>query len=401
MEKNKKDGITYPYGFSAYGLHSGIKKEKKEDLSLIYSSLPCVAAGTFTTNRFKSYSLIWSLKNIKNPIYAVIINSGNANACNGKENYEKTKQVVEKLAEKLNIESRNVLFASTGIIGKPLPSEKILSSLDELIENLSIEGHTQAAKGIMTTDTFTKEACFDTDIKGRKKNVSIGGMAKGAGMINPEMATMLGFITTDAVIDREALEMALKECVYNSFNMITVDNDTSTNDMVVCLANGAARNKRIHKNTDDYFKFVEGLKSICVNLAKMIVKDGEGATKFLEVRVKGGWCEKDVKRIAKKVAGSNLVKTAIYGSQPNWGRIISTIGSCKAKFKPENVKLKICGINVFEDGQPLKFNEKSLVEKLKNKEILIEIDLKNGKFQAISWGCDLTEEYIKINKGYE
>ncbi len=400
MGNKKGGGVTYPYGFFAAGIHSGIKKNGEKDLSLIYSHLPCVAAGTFTTNKFKSYSVIWSIKNIKNPVYAVIINSGNANACNGKENYSKTKEVVKKLAEKLNIKENNILFASTGIIGKPLPDDKIISSLDELIKNLSRDRHKEAAEGITTTDTFIKEFQIDTGIEGRKKVVSIGGMAKGAGMINPDMATMLSFITTDAVIEKKALDIALKEGVNNSFNMITVDNDTSTNDMVVCLANGAARNKRIHYGTEDYFEFAEKLKETCVNLAKMIAKDGEGATKFIEVKVKGGWCEKDAKRVAKKVCGSNLVKTAIYGNKANWGRIISSVGSCKAKFKPEKVEVKICGIDVFK-GEPLDFDEKLLEEKLKEKEILIEIDLKKGKFEATGWGCDLTEEYVKINKGYE
>ena len=211
MGNKKGGGVTYPYGFFAAGIHSGIKKNGEKDLSLIYSHLPCVAAGTFTTNKFKSYSVIWSIKNIKNPVYAVIINSGNANACNGKENYSKTKEVVKKLAEKLNIKENNILFSSTGIIGKPLPYSEIISSLDELIKNLSRDRHKEAAEGITTTDTFVKEFQVDTGIEGRKKVVSIGGMAKGAGMINPEMATMLSFITTDAVIEKKALDIALNK----------------------------------------------------------------------------------------------------------------------------------------------------------------------------------------------
>ncbi|HOV21299.1 MAG TPA: bifunctional glutamate N-acetyltransferase/amino-acid acetyltransferase ArgJ [bacterium] len=400
MRNNKRGGITYADGFLSSGIYSGIKKEGK-DLSLIYSKLPCVAVGTFTTNKFKSYSLIVTMKNIKNPIHSIIVNSGNANACNGKENYIKTKEVVGKLAEKLKVKEENILFGSTGIIGAPLPYQKIISSLDELINSLSCSGHTAAAEGIITTDTFLKEFQINTGIKGRKKEIFIGGMAKGAGMINPDMATMLSFITTDAVIERDALETALKQAVDKSFNMLVVDNDTSTNDMVICLANGAARNKRIHYNTDEYFKFYQSLENVCINLAKMIAKDGEGATKFIEVKVKGGWCEKDVKKVAKKVCGSNLVKTAIYGCQPNWGRIIASVGSCKVKFNPEKLELKICGINIFQNGNVINFDNNLLRQKLQDKEILIEIDLKQGKYQTSSFGCDMTEKYIKINKEYE
>ncbi|MCM8772089.1 MAG: bifunctional glutamate N-acetyltransferase/amino-acid acetyltransferase ArgJ [Candidatus Omnitrophica bacterium] len=393
-------GVTYPFGFYASGIHCGIKENGKEDLSLIYSISPCVSAGMFTTNQFKSYSVIWSIKNIKNEIRAVLINSGNANACNGKKNYLLTQKLMEELGTKLKIEKNSILFASTGIIGVDLPYEKIKNAFDKLIKNLSPENNYLAAKGIMTTDTFPKECEINTEIKGRKKEVFIGGMAKGAGMINPSLATMLCFITTDAVIDREALEFALKESVEESFNMITVDNDMSTNDTVICLANGLARNKTIHIDSSDFENFLNSLKELCTKLAKMIAFDGEGASKFIEVEVKGGWCKKDVRRVAKKVAGSSLVKTAIAGENPNWGRILAAVGSTNARIDMKNIEIKICGVEVFRGTEPLRHNEEKLKNLLKNKEIKIEIDLKRGNFSATAWGCDLTEEYVKINKEY-
>jgi glutamate N-acetyltransferase/amino-acid N-acetyltransferase len=391
-------GITYPVGFYASGINCGIK-EGKNDLSLIYSESPCISSGTFTTNQFKSYSVLWCIKNIKNKIKAVLVNSGNANACNGKENWELTKKLIEELGKKLKIEKESILFASTGIIGVPLPYEKIKNGLDKLIEKLSTDGNLEAAKAIMTTDTFPKEYEINTKIEGRKKEVTIGGMAKGAGMINPSMATMLCFITTDAVIDKNALDFALKEAVEDSFNMITVDNDTSTNDTVICLANGLARNKTIHIGTPEYKNFLNSLKKLCIELAKKIAIDGEGATKLIEVSVNGAWCKKDARKVAKCVCGSSLVKTAISGGDPNWGRIVAAVGSTNARIDRENMEVKICGIKVFK-GEPVKFDRELLRELMKNKEVKIEIDLKRGNFSAISYGCDLTEEYVKINREY-
>ncbi len=396
-KKNRRKGVTYPAGFLASGMHCGIKSGGGKDLALLFSETPCIAAGTFTTNLFKSYSLLWSLKNIKNPVQAVIVNSGNANTCNGEENYRHTRRIAEELASRLNLKPNQVLTASTGIIGKPLPYEKILRAIPVLAEKLSTESHAEAARAIMTTDRVMKESQVETGIAGRRGRVTIGGMTKGAGMINPCMATMLGFITTDAVIDRNALQSALKEAVEDSFNMITVDNDTSTNDMVVCLANGMAGNGKIRKDTDEYVQFSSSLKEVCTNLAKMIAADGEGARKLIEVRVKGGWCVKDARRVAKKIAGSNLVKSTVYGCWPNWGRILSSAGSAGAKIDTKNIEVSLCGVRVY-DGNPVNHDEKKLRELMKKNAITIEVDLKKGKFQAKGWGCDLTEEYVVINK---
>jgi glutamate N-acetyltransferase / amino-acid N-acetyltransferase len=398
IEQEVKKGVTVPEGFLASGIHCGIKKGKKKDLSLVFSKIPCVASATFTTNQVKSYSLMLSMKRIKNDIHAVVINSGNANTANGENSYRYTKKLTGELAGKLGIKETSVLIASTGIIGKPLPHEKISASLEKLIENLGENGET-AARGIMTTDRKIKQAAVNTGITGRKKEVFIGGMVKGAGMINPCMATLLGFFTTDAVIKKEALDSALKEAVQDSFNMINIDGDTSTNDMIVCLANGAAKNSRIHRETENYKKFAGALKNICRHLAKKIASDGEGAEKLIEVTVRGAWSKKDARRTAKKVAGSNLVKTAIAGSQPNWGRIISSVGSSRIKLNPRDLRILICGIEIFR-GNPVRYNKSKLIKALQNQNIAIEIDLQKGKFSAVGWGCDLTEEYVKINKEY-
>ncbi|MBN1446019.1 MAG: bifunctional glutamate N-acetyltransferase/amino-acid acetyltransferase ArgJ [Candidatus Omnitrophica bacterium] len=393
----EKGGITYPEGFSASGLHCGIKSGKGRDLSLIFSEAPCTAAGTFTTNKFRSYSLLWTLRNIGNPVHAVLVNSGNANTCNGAENCRHTSILAEELSASLGIKPGSVLIASTGIIGRPLPYKKILSAIPALKKKLHSKNHAEAAIGIMTTDTFPKEIQAETGIKGRHKEVCIGGMTKGAGMINPCMATMLGFITTDAVIEKMALRSALKEAVEDSFNMITVDNDTSTNDMVVCLANGMAGNRKIRSGTEDYEKFSASLKSACINLAKMIASDGEGAGKLIEVRVKGGWCGKDCRRVAKKIAGSSLVKSTVYGCWPNWGRVLAAAGSASARIDAGSIEVSMCGIKVY-NGNPVKYDEAKLRRLMKGKKIVIGVDLKKGKFSATAWGCDLTEEYVKINK---
>ena len=390
-------GITYPEGFFASGVHSGIKRQKTNDLSLILSQSACICAGTFTTNAFKSFSLLWSLKNIKKPIRAVLINSGNANTCNGQDSRKNTKILMEKLAALLRCETQEVLFASTGIIGKQLPYEVILKALPALIGNLDIKNHTDAARGIMTTDRVIKECQLHTGIKGRKKDVVMGAMAKGSGMINPSMATMLAFITTDAVIDREALQTALKQAVEDSFNMITVDNDTSTNDMVVCLANGLAGNATIHTNSIEYPGFVSCLKDICKELAIKIASDGEGASKLIEVKVKGGWSKSDARRVAKKIAGSNLFKCAVYGCVPNWGRILSAVGSSHARIDTGKTEVSICGIKVY-DGNPVKYDESDLSRRMENSTIEVCVDIKKGCFESTAWGCDLTEEYVRINK---
>ena len=392
-------GITYARGFKASGISCGIKKNNKKDLALIHSDSPAIAAGLFTTNKIKSASILINLKHLKKPnIRAILINSGNANACTGKKGIQDGNAVLHSLAKSLSLKEKEILLASTGRIGIFLPVSKIKKAIPDLIAHLSEENNT-ASEAILTTDTKVKEVSIATGIFGQgKREVRLGGMAKGAGMICPNLATMLAFFTTDAVIEPTALREALMVAVRNSFNLITVDNDESTNDTVIILANGKAKNKKIKKGTENFKKFSSALNKISLLLAKMIVADGEGAKKIIAVKVKGAWCKKDANRIAKMVAGSNLVKAAIGGSSPNWGRIMSALGSARAKLKANLVDLSINGILVFSRGEKQKYQEKKLKDSLNKKEVEIEVNLHSGSFQALAFGCDLTEEYVKINK---
>ncbi|MCM8758232.1 MAG: bifunctional glutamate N-acetyltransferase/amino-acid acetyltransferase ArgJ [Candidatus Omnitrophica bacterium] len=392
-----RTGVCFPQGFKASGINCGIKKEKK-DLAIIISDTPCMVAACSTTNRVKSYSLLWSLKNIKNPIRAILINSGNANVLWGKDGWQTTCKIMEQFANKLGASTKEVLFASTGVIGKPLPEDKIIGGLDELISIASPQGGTDAAHAIMTTDSFPKLIEIETDIPTRRKNsfVRIGAMAKGAGMICPNMATMLAFITTDAVISKEVLKKMLKSAVEQSFNMITVDNDQSTNDFVLCMANGLAGNKTIHEKTKEYDKFYEALLNVCTFLAKKIAENGEGADRLIEVKVENAWSSKDAKRVAKKIAGSNLVKAAVSGTWPNWGRIAAAAGSVCARFDPSKMKIVIGGYTVF-DGEPCEFDETLLRQELSKKQVVIRVSLNAGNESAVAWGCNLTEKYVTIN----
>ncbi len=392
----EKGGVTYPEGFLAAGTEAGIKESGQKDLALIFSPEDCLAAGCFTTNQFPSHSVVWSRKCVPGLARAILVNSGNANACNGPENWLLTKEIAEKTGQVLGLAPSAVLLASTGIIGRTLPAEKIIRAVPRLKEKLSPGGHREAAEAIMTTDTHPKEAQATTGISGRKKEVVIGGMAKGAGMINPLMATMLCLLTTDTWIEKKALVQALRLAVEDSFNMITVDNDRSTNDTVLILANGLARNPTIHLESEDYEKLLTSLKSVCISLAKEIAFDGEGATKSVEVKVTGAWSKEDARKAARQVAGSNLVKTALAGSWPNWGRILSSLGATNVRLDPGRISITLCGIDVYR-GKPVPFSEEEMRKRLSNKEILIEIDLARGQNQAIAWGCDLTEEYVKIN----
>ena len=392
----KRTGVCFPDGFKAAGINCGIKKEKK-DLAVIISEKMCISACCSTTNKVKSYSLLWALKNIKNPVQAILINSGNANVL-GKNGWEITCNIMKKFAEVVGVSEKNVLFASTGVIGKSLPEDIIISNLEKLVAGATEYGGSDAAEAIITTDRFIKQIEIESSIPGRKRFsfVKLGGMAKGAGMICPNMATMLAFITTDAVIEKSALQTALKDAVGKSFNMITVDNDQSTNDFVVCLANALAGNKTIHLNSSEYEKFSQALTEICIFLAKKIAENGEGSDRFIEVNVEGAWSEKDARKIAKKIAGSNLVKAAVSGAWPNWGRIAAAAGSACSRFNPFKMKILIGPYTVF-DGVPCDIDETILRQELSKKQVVITVRLDAGKEKATAWGCNLTEEYVRIN----
>ena len=399
-----RGGVTAPLGFKASGVSCGIKKSGNKDLALIYSEGPALTAGMFTTNKFKGAAVIVDLKYLKNGdnFRAVIVNSGNANASTGEQGIKDAEEMTALTAENLGVKKEEVLVSSTGIIGKKMPMDKVKKGIIEAVGKLNYNGGALAASAIMTTDTKPKELSIDTGIKGRgNKTIKIGGIAKGVGMICPNVATMLVFLTTDASISKDALKESLHIAVNKSFNRLTVDGCMSPDDTVIIMANGLARNERIKPKSENFPAFTQALTFLCEELAKKMASDGEGATKLIEVAVKGAWNDKDAHRAAKAIANSALVKTAMYGADPNWGRIISALGSVKVKFNPDKISLKLQGTSLIEKGKFVSYNEKELSESLKKENtIIIEVDLHYGDRETTVWTCDLTEEYVKINAHY-
>ena len=405
MEKIK-GGVTAAKGFEASSTAAGIKYKDRTDMALIYSQVPCEAAGTFTTNVVKAAPVKWDRQVVDSgkKAQAVIVNSGIANACTGAEGFGYCKDTAEAAAKYLSVDAEGVLICSTGVIGKQMPIDKLTAGIEILAgkKNDSIENGTEAAKAIMTTDTHEKELAVTIQVGG--KTVTIGGMAKGSGMIHPNMCTMLAFVTTDAVITKEALQKALSEDVVDTYNMISVDGDTSTNDTALVLANGMAENPMIEYGTEDYQTFKAALHEINEYLAKQIAGDGEGATALFEVKVKGAESVKAAKVLAKSIACSNLTKTAIAGHDANWGRIVCAMGYSGAQFDPEKVDLffesKAGKIQIAEDGVALDFSEEKATEILSQPEVTAIADVKIGDAEATAWGCDLTHGYIEINADY-
>jgi glutamate N-acetyltransferase/amino-acid N-acetyltransferase len=384
----------------AAGVKCGIRFNKK-DLALVYSEKVADAWGTFTTNKFKAAPLVVTEKNLSlsgGKLQAILINSGIANACTGERGLKDAWDTVNYVSEGLKINKEYVAVTSTGKIGEFLPMKKIDDGLKEVISNLSASGGIEAAEAILTTDTKKKEIAVS--FKLGEQEVKIGGMAKGSGMIHPNMATMLGFITSDISIKGELLQKALQQVVEKSFNMISVDGDMSTNDMVLLMANGLSGNRLIDKKDEDYYKFLKILQYVAEYLAKCIAKDGEGATKIIEVEVKNSLSFAEAKKVAKAVINSPLVKTAIFGKDPNWGRILAAVGYSGAKVVPDKVDLYLKE-KIVENGQPLNFSRQKIHEYLESSdEVKIIIDLNMGKVNATAWGCDLTYDYVKINTKY-
>ncbi len=396
--KTIQSGITAPKGFLAGGINCGIKK-KKIDLGVLYSENPCICAGTFTKNIVKSPTVQFSSENIKNNIQAVVINSGIANACTGKRGYNDTKKTAEIISELLKIQKNNVLVFSTGVIGVYLDIKKIEAGLKKLAPSLSKKAHNNASEAILTTDTVKKEIAVEFMIKGKK--VRLGGMAKGSGMIAPDMATMLAFITSDINIEKKVLTGIFKETVNKTFNRITIDGDMSTNDSVVILCNAMAENKLItEKNIKELKIFYNSLYYVLDELTKQIIKDGEGATKFIKVNILNSKNEKEALKIGFKIANSPLVKTAFYGCDANWGRILAAAGSAGVKFNPDKIEIKFGKHTLFKNGLPVKFLEKTLKKYLQKKEIDLFFNLKTGSNNIVIYTSDLTENYIKINAHY-
>ncbi|MBI5215594.1 MAG: bifunctional glutamate N-acetyltransferase/amino-acid acetyltransferase ArgJ [Ignavibacteriae bacterium] len=400
MFEDCKGGVTAPQGFQSAGIHCGIKKAKK-DLALIYSSVPANAAAVFTTSKVQAAPILVNKLQMKRSsrCRAIIVNSGNANACTGERGLNDAWEMVNATAHALNIPEEEILVSSTGVIGQYLPLSRIQFGIPEVVKALSDEGNLAAAEAIMTTDTFSKETALRFELEG--KQATIGGMAKGSGMIAPNMATMLGFLTSDVNIHPTLLQKALKQATDRSFNRISVDGDTSTNDMVTILANGLAENDEIVDESDSAYQlFYEALEVVCVKLSKMIVVDGEGATKFVEVQVQGAASEQQAVQAAKAIANSNLVKTAIHGEDANWGRILAAIGYSGIEFTPKDVEIFFGDVPILRQNYVINFSEQAAKKILMQKEIIITVDLHQGNESASFWTCDLSKEYVAINANY-
>lgn len=399
-------GVTAAKGYEAAAAAAGIKYENRTDMALIYSVVPCKVAGTFTTNVVKAAPVQWDRQvvELKQPVQAVVVNSGIANACTGKAGMQCCQETAEAAAQALQIDSKGVLIGSTGVIGMPLPMEKLTAGIQMLAaqKKAGEQAAKEAAKAIMTTDTCEKEVAVAVEIGG--KTVTIGGMAKGSGMIHPNMCTMLAFITTDAVISRKALKEALRTDVEETYNMISVDGDTSTNDTVLLLANGMAENPKIKPGTREFELFAEALHEVNETLAKKMAGDGEGATALFEVTVKGAKTKAQAKTLAKSVVCSNLTKTAIAGHDANWGRILCAMGYSGAEFDPEKVNLYLKSsageLQLIENGVALNYSEEKATEILSQPEVTAIADIQEGDQTATAWGCDLTHGYIEINADY-
>lgn len=399
-------GVTAPKGFKAASFAAGIKYENRDDMALIYSEKECNVAGTFTKNIVKAAPVLWDKKIVDNNmgVQAIVVNSGIANACTGKEGYDICHKTANAVQKYMHIPHEGVLVASTGVIGMQIDIDKIETGIKSLVPKLSYsrKASNDAAKAIMTTDTISKEVAVTFEIDGVL--VTVAGMSKGSGMIHPDMCTMLGFITSDVKISNELLKKVLKEVVDDTFNMISVDGDTSTNDTCLLLANGEANNVIIDKEDDNYIKFKEAVFYVAKMLAKTMAKDGEGANALFEVKVCGAANVKEAKQLAKSVVSSSLTKAAIYGHDANWGRIICALGYSGVQFDPEKVDLyfesKAGKIQIASDGKATEYSEKEATKILSEDEVTAICVMNMGDKEATAWGCDLTHEYVSINADY-
>ena len=404
--KKIEGGVTAAKGFFAASTEACIKYTNRKDMAMIFSKLPCVTAGTFTSNVVKAACVKWDKEIVEqgSATYAVVVNSGIANACTGKQGFDVCEKTAEAVKEALDVPVESVMVASTGVIGMQIPVDKIVAGVGKLTENLqeTLEAGTLAAEAIMTTDTISKQAAVTFEVDGT--TVTLGGMSKGSGMIHPNMCTMLAFLTTDLNISKELLQEAISENVKDTFNMISVDGDTSTNDTLLIMANGAAGNKKITEKNDDYKKFTEALNEVNSTLAMMMAGDGEGATTLIETTVINANTKDDAVKLAKAVIDSSLVKAAVYGNDANCGRITCALGYSGVDFDPDKIELYFVGekknMLLFKDGLFIDFDEEKATNLLKQKKVTILVDMKSGDAKATAWGCDLTYDYVKINADY-
>lgn len=391
--------VTAPRGFRAAGVHCGVRR-KRLDLGLIVCDVPAVTAAVYTTNTFQAAPLkvTQSSLQVDGKMQAIVVNSGNANACTGVEGEQDAYRMQAEAARVIGIPPHYVGVASTGVIGERLPMDKISKGIQELKPQKDISASDDFCQSILTTDTCVKKVHVTVKVDG--VDVQVAGAAKGSGMIQPNMATMLGFITTDAVIEPSALEHLLRTTTDTTYNMIAVDGDTSTNDMVIAMASGLAGHQALHEGHPDWASFEAAFHYVNEQLAKAIARDGEGATKLIEVRVTGAASCEMARQTAKAVIGSNLVKTAVFGADPNWGRIICAVGYSDVPVQPDNVDIAIGGIPVVRRSFPVDYDEAKVAEAMKHDPVVIDVDLHQGKEEATAWGCDLTYDYVRINSSY-
>lgn len=399
MIKKDTQGVTFAKGFTAAGVKAGIKKSGNLDVAVIYTKTQAVVAGTFTQNKVAAAPVYVSKEVVATgTAHAIVANAGCANACTGQQGLDDAHKMAQIAADELGVNADDVIVGSTGVIGVNLPMDKLEAGIKDAVANLSADGSDNAGRAIITTDTHSKSVTCEFELSG--KTVRMGAIAKGSGMIRPNMATMLCYITTDIAIDQALLQKAVSGCVEKSFNMISVDGDMSTNDMVIVLANGEANNAKITEENADYPIFFDKLMMLCTELAKQIAADGEGASKFLTINVKGAKSFADAKTVGMAIANSPLVKTAFFGEDPNWGRVICAVGYSGADMVPEKTVVKFGGITIFANGTGATYDEKALAHVMKEKDIVIDIELNMGQEDATVWSCDLSYEYVKINGEY-
>ena len=399
MIKKDTQGVTFAKGFTAAGVKAGIKKSGNLDVAVIYTKTQAVVAGTFTQNKVAAAPVYVSKEVVATgTAHAIVANAGCANACTGQQGLDDAHKMAQIAADELSVNADDVIVGSTGVIGVNLPMDKLEAGIKDAVANLSADGSGNAGRAIITTDTHSKSVTCEFELSG--KTVRMGAIAKGSGMIRPNMATMLCYITTDIAIDQALLQKAVSGCVEKSFNMISVDGDMSTNDMVIVLANGEANNAKITEENADYQIFFDKLMMLCTELAKQIAADGEGASKFLTINVKGAKSFADAKTVGMAIANSPLVKTAFFGEDPNWGRVICAVGYSGADMLPEKTVVKFGGITIFANGTGATYDEKALAHVMKEKDIVIDIELNMGQEDATVWSCDLSYEYVKINGEY-
>ncbi len=404
--KHITGGVTAAKGFEAAGAEAQVKYQNRKDMAMVFSRTPCRAAGVFTSNVVKAAPVVWDREIVENAsaVHAVVVNSGIANACTGEQGREYCRQTAFAAAEALGIPETSVLVASTGVIGMQLPIDRITAGVKALAGTLSdtVDAGREAAEAIMTTDTHSKQVAVTIELSG--KTVTIGGMAKGSGMIHPNMCTMLGFVTTDAAISKELLQEALRADVVDTFNMISVDGDTSTNDTLLVLANGCAGNEEITEKNEDYRTFCEALHEVNMTLAKMLAGDGEGATALFECRVIHADTKENARTLAKSVICSSLTKAAIFGHDANWGRILCALGYSGVRFDPEAIELfiesKAGRILIYQSGSAADYSEEEATRILSCPAVTALVDMKMGEEEATAWGCDLSYDYVKINADY-